>query len=126
MKQKNIIPKLIELAKKSKFRSRHACMIFTEDGEELARSYNLNMKSDFVDKFNPIKTLHAEALAVLKCRNRIKKLRGSTMYVIRLSRISDSLVNSKPCPMCQRIIKCFGIKKVFYSNCLGQIEETNL
>lgn len=126
MKEKEIISYLHNLALKSKFRSRHAAMILSESGEEISESINVNLKNDFIDIYNPLKTLHAEALAILKCRNRIKKLKNSTLYVVRVSRETGKFTESKPCPMCQRIMKTFGVKEAIYTERDGSLRKLDL
>ena len=63
-------------------------------------------------------TIHSE-IAVLrdipKCF-----LKGADLYVWRVSRKNGKLLNSKPCSMCEPVIKTcmvkYGLKRVFYSS----------
>jgi hypothetical protein len=63
------------------------------------------------------RTIHAEK-SVIKEVGDITKIRGATLYVIRLNR-SEHICGSKPCSECQLFLnKCFtqyGLRRVFYS-----------
>ena len=63
------------------------------------------------------RTLHAER-AVVKRLGDVSQLRGCVMVVVRVNRQGE-LVNSEPCPECQRFLfKCmneYGLRKVIYS-----------
>jgi hypothetical protein len=68
-------------------------------------------------------TIHAEK-NVVKELGDFAKLRGSTMYVIRISRCVtkkglDKIQNSEPCHDChqflEKCVKKYGLSKVFYS-----------
>ena len=57
---------------------------------------------------------HAEIAA-------IKKLpRGINMSKIKLIVVRKGMRMSKPCENCEKVIKCLGIKKVYYS-CDGEL-----
>lgn len=62
-------------------------------------------------------TIHAEK-SVVKQIGDISKLRGATLYVVRLNRALH-VCNSKPCSECELFLKkCmtqYGLRRVFYS-----------
>jgi hypothetical protein len=62
-------------------------------------------------------TIHAER-AVVKRLGDLSQLRGCMMVVVRVNKNGD-LLNSKPCPECERFLfKCmndYGLRKVVYS-----------
>ncbi len=65
------------------------------------------------------RTLHAEA-DVIRSIGDFTKLRGATLVVVRYGGHGHTdLINSKPCPSCQRLIdKChreYGLKACIYS-----------
>lgn len=65
------------------------------------------------------RTIHAEA-DVIRSLGDLTKLRGSTLVVIRYGGTGHAnLINSKPCPACQRLIdKCqkdYGLKNCIHS-----------
>lgn len=57
-------------------------------------------------------THHAELGAILGMSR--DKTKGSDVYVIRLSK-SGKLMLSKPCQMCEDLLRYVGVKRVFYS-----------
>ena len=57
-------------------------------------------------------THHAELGAVLGVAR--DKTTGSDVYVVRISK-KGSLLMSKPCEMCQELLRHVGVKRVFYS-----------
>lgn len=62
-------------------------------------------------------TIHAEK-SVVKQVGDISKLRGATLYVVRLNKALH-VCNSKPCRECelflQKCITQYGLRRVFYS-----------
>lgn len=44
-----------------------------------------------------------------------KKFSSYTLYVVRVSKIDDSFMNSRPCEHCIDLMNKVGIKKVVYS-----------
>jgi len=64
------------------------------------------------------RSIHAER-AVLKKLGDHTKLDGAIMIVIRISRGTNELANSKPCDVCQchlyKCIKKYGLKRIYYS-----------
>lgn len=69
-------------------------------------------------------TVHAEEAAIiklLKARNHVG-LSGSDIYVVRTLR-SGGYGSSRPCPSCARLIKSVGIREVFYTDELGEVQS---
>jgi tRNA(Arg) A34 adenosine deaminase TadA len=58
---------------------------------------------------------HAEVGAIRKAKN------IDTLLVVRMNK-SESLINSRPCPICRNLIKDSGVKHLYYSNSIGEIE----
>ncbi len=56
--------------------------------------------------------IHAEVSAIMKNRN--SNLRGADLYVSRALRANPCGM-SKPCEECQKVIKEYGINKVYYT-----------
>lgn len=78
------------------------------DGK-IVSTKNGAVHSTSTDDYRPIAWSHAEARL---CR---KLGKGGTVYVVRIARKDRSLVMSRPCATCERILKAFAVKKVFYS-----------
>jgi deoxycytidylate deaminase len=101
-------------------RSHHGAVIFT-DSTILGRGYNIKIKG-----YNVIHTLHAERNALLNAYDKHPiDILGAYCLVIRLNK-RGKLTNSMPCEDCQRSLKAYGIKKVFYSISGGEIMEMKL
>ena len=64
---------------------------------------------------------HAEFNSLIKSSNNYHP-RNLTMYVARLTR-TDKISLSKPCSECQRAIWNAGIRKVFYTDYTGNLQE---
>jgi len=69
------------------------------------------------------KAIHAELDAVLGVP--LEELRGSTMYVIRITN-SELIAMAKPCIHCMALLRQVGIRKIFYSTEKRQIEEITI
>lgn len=65
------------------------------------------------------RSIHAER-AVIKKMGDHTKLSGAIMIVIRISRGTNQIANSKPCDVCQchlsKCIKKYGLKCIYYSD----------
>lgn len=70
---------------------------------------------------NEDKTLHAEMVCILKIKNK-DILRGATIAVYRQKK-NGSFGMSRPCPVCYKFLRYYGIKKVIYTTDSGGIEE---
>jgi deoxycytidylate deaminase len=60
--------------------------------------------------------LHAEMDAIFKAEKIIRSFKRCSLYVVRVSNISDDFLYSKPCEYCQKLISRYPFKKVVYSN----------
>jgi hypothetical protein len=64
------------------------------------------------------RSIHAER-AVLKKIGDYNKLCGAILIVIRISRGTNELVDSEPCPHCrphmEKCVKEYGLRRVYYS-----------
>jgi len=58
-------------------------------------------------------SVHAEVDALLKVASK-EDIKGSTVYVVRINR-KNELAMSKPCPMCETILREHGVKRAFFS-----------
>lgn len=94
-------------------RCRHAAVL-TYDDVIISSGVNLNLTNDFTKPFDKMKCLHAEAVAIMRAMKKHSKIiHKCDIWVCRNNAISKS---SKPCAMCQKIIKSFGITKIHYTD----------
>ena len=68
-------------------------------------------------------TAHAEIGAILGVPR--TKTEGATIYVVRINRNGQYRM-SKPCPMCESVLKFVGVKKVVYTADGNNIGEYRL
>lgn len=102
-------------AKKSQFpKFRHGAVL-VKGGSVISVSENKNQFCSFANRFVSHQghgTIHAELGCVLGLDN--SKTKDSVLYVVRLNN-NNKLCMSRPCNMCQNVLRFVGIKKVFYS-----------
>ncbi len=100
---------------------RHGAVLF-RGSRILNCSANQKRFTQFARKFasNDLRfaTLHAEIGAILNQPR--EKLIGSDVLVVRINK-TGSFMNSKPCPMCASAMKHVGIRRVWFSNSIGEI-----
>lgn len=65
-----------------------------------------------VSKYNKLKTIHAECDCIIGLDRHLAE--NTTLYVYRENKSGD-LANSKPCIMCQSLLRDVGVKKVYYT-----------
>lgn len=93
-------------------RSKHACVL-TYENIIISSGININLKNDFTKKYNDLKCMHAEALAIMRAIPKHHKiLYKCELWVCRNNTFSHF---SKPCPMCMKIIKSFNINTIHYT-----------
>lgn len=113
-----ILNKTIEVAKKSTFKQRHGCTIFKGD-RIISTGYN---QVRFCKLLEPrykkwINSLHAEQRAILFTK---EDPRRCSILVVRLNNYNQ-LMNSKPCEVCEALIRDSGITKIYYTNKVGEL-----
>lgn len=115
-----------DLALKDNFyahRSRHACVL-TYENVIISSGININLKNDFTKKYNELKGIHAESLAIMRAIPKHHKiLPYCELWVCRNNTYSHY---SKPCPMCLKIIHSFGIKTIHYTMDNGKWTTMNV
>lgn len=114
------LPKIVSLARAASKKSDHndhqlGCAIFDSKGRVYSASPNFQFKTHPVyDRISPLRTLHAEAAAILKIRH---KTNFSKLQLLVYRELKDgSLANSKPCSGCMELIKLYGIKQIWYTH----------
>ena len=68
--------------------------------------------------------IHSELAAILKFPHAPKELRKYTFVNIRVM-ANGSIGMSKPCKHCQLLLMAFGIKNVWWTNKVGEFEQSN-
>ena len=113
-----VIRLAIEEASKSTHKHRVAAVVFKgnriiSSGHNAVRANKINPKYKVYNE-----ALHAEQAALLNLD--WSKLRGYSILVVRVNG-SGKLIMSKPCSVCEKLLRHIGIKNVYYSNENGEI-----
>lgn len=126
MKTSKKTRRYIEIAKKaalnnqSKFR--HGAVL-VKGGSIINTASNKQKYNSFGNRFRNTYTCgHATHHAELSCILGIdkNKTHGATMYVARINNQGE-FRNSRPCPMCQEVLKFVGVKRVVFTKNDGQV-----
>ena len=101
-------------------RCRHACVLTYNDAI-ISSGVNSNLFNDFTKQYNDLKALHAEPVAIMRAmKHHSKIIHKCELWVCRNNEVSKE---SRPCPMCMRIIKNFGIRRIHYTTGAGEWKE---
>tara|TARA_B100001123_G_C14994571_1_gene900989 strand:- start:279 stop:692 length:414 start_codon:yes stop_codon:yes gene_type:complete len=121
MRISNKIKGYLDLAKRVAQQSQHDHFkhgaVLVKGGSVLNTSCNKDKYKSFGNRFRDTKTCgHATHHAELGCILGLDKsiTQGATMYVVRVNRQGEYRL-SKPCPMCEEVLKFCGVKKVVYT-----------
>lgn len=89
--------------------------VIVRGGQILSIGVNKCKKNGFIKAYahHDFCNTHAECDAILKARKKID-LTNSKIYVLRVRR-DGKLSNSRPCAMCLKAMKHYGIKRAFYT-----------
>ena len=113
----------LKQAAKSEFQKTRHGAIVSRGRRILSRGTNSNRYTSIpIDrKFD--NSVHAEQSAIgdLLSHRRHEDLVGATIYVARIGKAGEQRM-SKPCPMCEDLIRTVGIKKVIYTTMDGTVE----
>lgn len=98
-------------------KQKHVCVL-TYNGKIVSQGVNINLKNDFVSQFNNLKCIHAEASAIMRAKRRHYSILPSCeLWVARRGSSSNY---SRPCVMCMRIIRSFGVPVIHYTDDQGR------
>ncbi len=69
-------------------------------------------------------SIHAEEFLIKKLKkiNAYNRYHNIVVLVVRFRRSDNELVIAKPCTRCEKILRDFGIKKIYYTN-NGKVER---
>ena len=95
---------------------RHGAVL-VRGGAVINLGINSEKYSSIGAKYRPdhkgVSTYHAEIAAIMNLPR--ESIKGSTIYVARVSKGSKEDRMSKPCIMCYEVLKAQGVKKVYYT-----------
>ena len=114
----------LKLAQTMSFLSTHPDFrlgaVLVKNGKIISKAFNCGKKSHpYIHRNGEFynQTIHAELACILKVKNK-ERLQGATIIVYR-ERRDGHMANAKPCPMCEKLIRSYGIKKIIYSTEFG-------
>lgn len=94
-------------------KQKHAAVL-TYENIIISSGVNVNLKNDFTKRFNDLKGLHAESVAIMRAiQKHYHIISKCELWICRRNNNKNNY--SKPCPMCQKIIKTFNIKTIHYT-----------
>jgi tRNA(Arg) A34 adenosine deaminase TadA len=104
------------LAEQSEYGKFKHGAVLVQGGSVLNCSYNKDNYNSFGSRFRSPTTGHATLHAEIGCVLGIPrgKTTGATVYVARVNRFGNEKM-SKPCNMCQNVLKHVGVKRVVYT-----------
>ena len=115
-----IIKRCLEECETSTYRFRMGAVIFNKK-TIISSGHNDIRSSSIPDKYKVWpNSIHAEQDAVFNYKD-WSKLKGCSILVLKLSKVTKQLSNAKPCPTCLELLRFVGIKTIHYSNQFGNI-----
>lgn len=115
-KKKRYIELAKRLAEQSEYGKFKHGAVLVQGGSVLNCSYNKENYNSFGSRFRPkdkgTATLHAELGCILGIPR--AKTTGATVYVARVNSQGEEKI-SKPCRMCQNVLRHVGVKRVVYT-----------
>lgn len=115
----HILKKAIETAKKTEgLRNFKLGAVLFDKGVIVSAKGNCTKTHPALRYYTPWPILHAESRAILS--HGLDNCHNLELMVVRINQTGD-LTMSKPCKVCQELIKDVGIKRVWYSDWEGRI-----
>ena len=117
-----ILKRCLEECKESTYKFKVGAVIFNKKSI-ICSGHNDIRSSSIPEKYRVWpNSIHAEQNAIFSCKD-WSKLKGCSILVIKLSKVTEQLSNAKPCPTCTKLLKFVGIKTIHYSNEYGNIVQ---
>ena len=120
------------MAKRIASQSQHDCFkhgaVLVKGGSIINTSCNKAQYNRFGNRFRNVRVCgHATHHAELGCILGLDKdlTSGTTIYIVRVNRGGDFKM-SKPCTMCEEVLKFCGVKKVVYTTGKSTVNKYKL
>jgi len=94
----------------------HLAAVIVRGGKIISVGRNkskMHVYTTYVAHHQNVASTHAEIDAIFRARKKID-LTGADMYVARVLR-NGTCAMAAPCEMCQKVIRRYGIRRVFYT-----------
>lgn len=121
---KSAMKKAREMSMKSDHHQAKVGAVVLQKNKALSSGYNQDKKTHpFLKKhgFHYNQSIHAEMAAIFRMKNK-ENLKGATIVVYRETK-DGHMAMSKPCAVCQKLMRIYGVKKIMYSTENGICEE---
>lgn len=99
---------------------RHGAVLFDRSGKILSAKSNSLKTHPKLVKFTDYPYLHAESACIIG--HGMDNCDGLSLLVLRVLK-NDQVSLSKPCVICQRVIKDSGLKSVYYTDVNGMVKR---
>ena len=98
------------------------CAVIVGGGSIISVGYNKSNTNGFVEHYTDkilgkrdyALSSHAEMDSIAKVRSKTN-LVGCKVFVARRSKEGNNPVMARPCPICQAMLRAYGIKRAFYT-----------
>lgn len=119
--------RFIDLARRQAFRSlylpKRVGVLITRGTKILVEGFNkvshpAHLKFPGIDGYT-FYSLHAEMDALFRLSNP-REARGTTVYIYGMKVRSH---NAKPCPLCERYLRLYKVKRVVFTDEVGSVQE---
>jgi deoxycytidylate deaminase len=121
-RHENLIKRSITVAQRSEYRWKHGAVV-AKGNKVIGFAPNKFRNSPHIDAENV--SVHAEAAVIRELLKNYTDLKGTTIYIARVSRTGVPTI-SRPCVNCMRAIRDAGIKEIVYTNELGSYSVERL
>jgi tRNA(Arg) A34 adenosine deaminase TadA len=115
-----ILRSAIRNAQRSSFKYRLGAVVF-QNNKIISTGFNKGKSHPITKEYKEFGSIHAEIDAMLQTTN----TNGNNLLVVRILSC-NTLAISKPCEMCQQIIRKNGIRTVYYIDENQKIKHTSL
>lgn len=119
MKSKKYIGKALKAAYKGQHDQHQHGSILVKDNKILAIGFNKRKSHPLM---GPIKHIHSEVDTIIQCNSKRIDIPGSILFNGRVTK-TGIIGMSKPCSICEMVLRNAGVVKVFYTDSEGNIKE---
>lgn len=121
-RHEKLIERSIKVAQGSLYRWKHGAVV-AKNNKVVGFAPNKFRNAPTVDERNA--TVHAEAAVIKELLKNYPDLKGTTIYIARVSKAGVPTI-SRPCSNCMKTIVAAGIREIVYTNELGSFSVERL
>lgn len=121
MKQDKIIQTALKYAYRSVGRNIHVSLLVIRN-KVISWGVNSYLKTSPKSYKNRFFFIHSEWDAIRRFNHRENNIRRASLYNFRFARLDSSLLISKPCDDCYKLVTSFGVRSIFYTTENGLVQ----